>query len=209
MRRSPVGVEQKPLHDQDVNAFTVILIAWKDLEFSVLLTPWDRSNLTGFCCQAWMGAHHGVHVQSADDCGGNDAKVSGAEHQTCINTHANPWIRARLTIYCLKPSSPTSISSWGWNIHQWDALQNTVHPPTAKHLTHIRDQSFWLYWPWEVILVDHTAVGQVLGQSVGQGCFASVRDPAGRKHTRHVFIFKFAWFYSGVGLWRWGHFPTG
>ncbi len=47
--------------------------------------------------------------------------------------------------------------------------------------------------------MDHTAVGQVLGQSVGQGCFASVRDPAGRKHTRHVFILN-CMVFSGVGL---------
>ncbi len=36
--------------------------------------------------------------------------------------------------------------------------------------------------------MDHTAVGQVLGQSVRQCCFATVRDPAGQKHTRYVFI---------------------
>jgi len=102
MRRSPVGVEQKPLHDQDVNAFTVILIAWKDLRIQRVVDAVGSLELDGVLLPGVDGAHHGVHVQSADDCGGNEAKVSGAEHQTCINTHANPWIRARLTIILLK-----------------------------------------------------------------------------------------------------------
>lgn len=70
----------------------------------------------------------------------------------------------------------------------------TLRPPAAKPLTSDPyDQCQTLLSAYtdleEVILMDHAAVGQVLDQPVRQGCFTTVRDPAGWKSTWVKFLF--------------------
>lgn len=73
MQRSPVGVEQKPFHDQDMNAFVLILIARKDLRVQSVVDAVGSFKLDGVLLPGVDGAHHGVHVQGGDDCGGKHA----------------------------------------------------------------------------------------------------------------------------------------
>lgn len=94
---------------------------WRISESRVLLTPWDRSNLTGFCCQAWMvlimesmskavmTAESNMHTQPVSEWRSGRPTVRCLSYTNSIywgtlleNTHTNPLIRAQLTIILLK-----------------------------------------------------------------------------------------------------------
>lgn len=138
----PVGVKQEAFHNQDVSLLLLLLPAVRlrdDLGIQGVINAMRLFELHRVPVPCVDGAHHGIHVQRSDDCRGRAGRqgridreqVSCAEDFNFVliacrlhtlqlkqtppltHFHKNPGLPS----YCLKPSSPTSIWSWGWNIH--------------------------------------------------------------------------------------------
>lgn len=60
---SPVGVEQKALHDQDAGLLLLLLTLWDDLNVQGVIDTMRLLKLHRVVQPCIDGTHHGVHVQ--------------------------------------------------------------------------------------------------------------------------------------------------